>query len=281
MVKKRTPTVNVWIVRKRQSDGYRYTTEAYEQVQLIRVTSGCLLVRGQEAVSLVPGRYALLREGGCFGLSCGGEGYAGVGVLAKAPCPEALRGVPLVGGGPDTGVHASRGGRPPNGAGAGERGRAVRLGRGHAVAGGVHGAGAAAAGGQRLGRGGAYGDGDQPGGGDPPAARAGRPAVELPAVEPPLPRPLRRGVVRVPCAAPRPRGRTPAARVRAGHDLDRARTRLRELAALRGGLPPRDGSYAPRPTGARPARRSGTALDRGAWPPDTRSPCRGSHAWVR
>ncbi len=76
-------------VKKIQPAGYRYVSESYEQFQLIYVSGGKLNVwTPQGASTLGDGELVLLRQSSRFGLSCGRQGYHGVGFLAIGQLPS-------------------------------------------------------------------------------------------------------------------------------------------------------------------------------------------------
>ncbi|NLW86704.1 MAG: helix-turn-helix transcriptional regulator [Planctomycetes bacterium] len=86
-------------LHKTQPPGYSFSTNAYEQFQLICVLAGVLkFENGLVRKDLRPGDLVVLRQGGQFRLSCGQVGYEGVGFVAAGELPpqwlgsaEALR----------------------------------------------------------------------------------------------------------------------------------------------------------------------------------------------
>lgn len=85
---------------KRQVAGYTFYSERYCECQLIYVTEGRLLYRGDKAdnaVVLQPHAFVLLRVGDSFRLSCEGEGYRGFCVFMRGEVPGSLRGVSVTG----------------------------------------------------------------------------------------------------------------------------------------------------------------------------------------
>ncbi len=85
---------------KRQSVGYRFHSNSYDECQLIYVTEGQLIFGGKDSdtdVAIEPHGFVFLRPGGAFRLSCRDRGYRGFAVFGRGEIPQALRGVPLVG----------------------------------------------------------------------------------------------------------------------------------------------------------------------------------------